>query len=430
MACDTIVREKPPKPSYNWIGVANSKETSDYLITEVVNNQVAGYFNKKDKKYIYKNSSIYKKNINKFFDAFIGLAGINDYESFWKGLSFDKTLSQNELQVTNGLNSLLVENKITKVKKFTWIDTGSDKNYSEARKYFKDNFLLKHDEFLYNEENKIIKFFIDKSKTLKRYNRTKFLKNTVPKVNISGENFLFYEYIPGKLLSDTNDSKIFNNFLKFLHTNLWTKRLKNKSRIRDLHNKSLKFYKDKTIKRVISYLQKNKNADKVKWINNQKTEPIKVLLNRINWENLSNGSFSYFHGDPQPENVIVQGKNKFKMIDWREDFGGSLDYGDVYYDLGKIYHSLIITGKKIREEKYFVSYDGEYGNYKFSKRRNLINYLDHFEKFIVENFYELNKVKLVSALIYLNIATMHHHPYSDLLFFHGKVTLDEILNSQ
>ena len=118
------------------------------------------------------------------------------------------------------------------------------------------------------------------------------------------------------------------------------------------------------------------------------------------------------------------------MIDWREDFGGSLDYGDVYYDLGKIYHSLIITGKKIREEKYFVSYDGEYGNYKFSKRRNLINYLDHFEKFIVENFYELNKVKLVSALIYLNIATMHHHPYSDLLFFHGKVTLDEILNSQ
>ena len=121
-------------------------------------------------------------------------------------------------------------------------------------------------------------------------------------------------------------------------------------------------------------------------------------------------------------------KNKqITLIDWREDFGGNLEYGDIYYDLGKIYHSLILTQKKIREEKYFVSYEDDFAQYKFSKRRNLINYLDYFKIFLKENNYDLHRVKLISALIYLNIAPLHHHPYSDLLFFHGKLTLNNLL---
>ena len=171
----------------------------------------------------------------------------------------------------------------------------------------------------------------------------------------------------------------------------------------------------------------NKKADNVSWINNTKVSPIFHLLDKIDWKSLSNGTFAHFHGDPQPENVIVKGDNDFIMIDWREDFGGNLEYGDIYYDFGKIYHSLIITQKRIREEKYFVSYEGAFAKYKFSKRMNLIKYLGYFETFLTENNYSLSKVKLISALIYLNIAPLHHHPYSDLLFFHGKLTLSELL---
>jgi len=74
-----------------------------------------------------------------------------------------------------------------------------------------------------------------------------------------------------------------------------------------------------------------------------------------------------------------------------------------------------------------VSYEGDVAQYKFSKRMNLIKYLSYFEAFLKENNYDLPKVKLISALIYLNIAPLHHHPYSDLLFFHGKLTLSELL---
>ena len=150
-------------------------------------------------------------------------------------------------------------------------------------------------------------------------------------------------------------------------------------------------------------------------------------VDKIEWKNLSQGSFGKFHGDPQPENIIVKDKNKFVLIDWREDFGGSIEYGDVYYDLGKIYHALIITHKKIREKKYHVSFTKDFAFYKFSKRRNLIKYLELFEKFIVDNNFDLEKVRLISALIYLNIAPLHHSPYSELLFFHGKLELYNFL---
>ena len=42
------------------------------------------------------------------------------------------------------------------------------------------------------------------------------------------------------------------------------------------------------------------------------------------------------------------------LLDWREDLG-NLEHGDIYYDLGKIYHALIITHKKIREKNIMLN---------------------------------------------------------------------------
>ena len=88
-------------------------------------------------------------------------------------------------------------------------------------------------------------------------------------------------------------------------------------------------------------------------------------------------------------------------------------------------HALIITHKNKRKK--YVRFTDDFPFYKFSKRRNLIRYLNHFENFIERNNFSLNKVKLISALIYLNIAPLHHSPYSHLLFFHGKLELYKIL---
>ncbi len=427
MACDTIVLEKPPPPLENWIGISESTTSKEYLIAEINENKVTAYYDKKDKNFIYKKSLKYTNKKKQMFDAFIGLAGIRDFKVFWKGLESDKILSNGEIQVTSGLEALIREPVFTTVKNFTWIDTGSNKSYSDARRYFKDNFMTKSNEFLYKEKNKIIKCFLDPLKTNKLYERSKFLEDVNPAINKSGNNFIWYNYVKGTLISNTNDKIIFLNFLNFLNEKLWKHKIDINVSYDSLKEKTNKFYKIKTYERVGQYLEMNSKADDIRWINNNYVESVYELLKKVDWEKLKDGSFGKFHGDPQPENIIVKNKDKFVLIDWREDFGGDLEYGDIYYDLAKIYHALIITHKKIREKKYHVHFTKDFAFYKFSKRRNLIKYLKYFEKFILKNNFDLFKVKLISSLIYLNIAPLHHNPYSQLLFFHGKLELYNLL---
>ena len=46
------------------------------------------------------------------------------------------------------------------------------------------------------------------------------------------------------------------------------------------------------------------------------------------------------------------GQNKITLIDWRESFGDDTDIGDLYYDLGKLYHGLLINGKMVKDKKF------------------------------------------------------------------------------
>ena len=47
------------------------------------------------------------------------------------------------------------------------------------------------------------------------------------------------------------------------------------------------------------------------------------------------------------ENICINRK-KITLLDWREDFSGLLEYGDIYYDLAKINHGFIIDHKIIK----------------------------------------------------------------------------------
>ncbi len=61
------------------------------------------------------------------------------------------------------------------------------------------------------------------------------------------------------------------------------------------------------------------------------------------------------------------------------------------------------------------------------EKRN-IQVLTHFENWILKNKYDLTKVRFITALIYLNIAPLHHKPYSFFLFQLGKYLLNDIKN--
>ena len=105
---DTIVQEDIPIPDHNWMGVSPVKKTEEYCTISVIDSLIV----RLDDKIKCKNK-----------EAFIGLAGIYDHKFFFDCLEEDRSLIQNERQVSNGFR-LLIKKKLYP-KTFTWHDIGN-----------------------------------------------------------------------------------------------------------------------------------------------------------------------------------------------------------------------------------------------------------------------------------------------------------------
>ena len=408
-ACDTITVEKPKFEKFNWVGISKTKTTERFLIFEK-KSKFSDYtfFNKR--RYF----EISKKKI--LFDAFIGLANIYDYKLFWKGFDVNNQLTDNELQFSNGLHFL--SNKI-KLKKFQWLDTGTNESYIKTINYFKDRTQRKAGEVVYIIKNRVIKYFSEKNKCKKLKERGKNLKYNAPKIIKSPDNFLVYEYVKGKHLTKVNE-KLFSQFLEDLNNNFWIKKNVNKLNFKK-HCK--KFYRDKTYERVAITINQNPNIDRINNINGKIIPSIYKILSKIKWESLMNGIPVNFHGDLQPENIIVTKDAKFKLIDWRAEFSG-LPYGDIYYEFSKLNHMLTVNTEKILDGKFKVYYKNKNEvQYSFETKKILLRFQKRLYEFLEKKNFDIKKVKLLTALIYLNISKFYDSPYSELLFFHGKYQL-------
>ena len=124
------------------------------------------------------------------------------------------------------------------------------------------------------------------------------------------------------------------------------------------------------------------------------------------------------------ENILSDGLN-YTLIDWRQNFTEQeLEYGDVYYDLAKFQHGLLVSHPIVHSGLFSVEYLAE-ANVKFeihqSSRLLEVNRL--FEDWLVTNCYCRSRVRLLTALIYLNIAVLHDQPYGQFLFFYGRFLL-------
>ena len=71
-----------------------------------------------------------------------------------------------------------------------------------------------------------------------------------------------------------------------------------------------------------------------KWTKISKTSE---LLKQIPWDTIYDGIPSFIHGDLQFDNVLYNHQtDSFVLLDWRQDFGGVVEYGDMYYDIAKM----------------------------------------------------------------------------------------------
>jgi choline kinase len=412
---DAIVTEEVPQPDHNWIGYADIRASHDYrsVVMDSWDDSVV--------------KDLGEKGVHTEAKAYIGICGINDYKTFWKTMKSamqDGTVNQGE---SFALASMVSSQSVKGVK-FTWYDTGTTEALAHANKVFQKendpNILPKEQEHIWFCNDRVIKFSTDKDFIAQRVKRAESLRGCVPEIEGNTPNMYCYRMIKGSVLSSTITISRFKDFLIWLRE-LWDDKQLLTEEVRDIY---LRFYKDKTLQRVQEYFDRFGYCDSEQLINDVRVPPVAELLNKIDWTWISLGIPVKFHGDLHFENIIDTG-DSFCLLDWRQNFGGLDEYGDIYYDLAKLWHGMIVSHGIINRGLYEIDIDGDVVDFDLLRRQTLIDCETWLQKYLIRNHYDHYKIKVLTALIYLNIATLHHQPYAEMLFHLGKLMLHNLLET-
>ena len=417
-ANDTMVKEEIPEPTMNWMGYTDSSNLEEYRAVEYDQS--------------YKIMDILSKGASgEYIKPYIGLSGIKDYQLFWEFMKSGQELGAIEIGESYGLR-LMLENRII-AKYFTWYDTGNLKSLSKVRNLFQKesdpNILDKPDEAIWFVNNKVIKYSIDKKFISNRVKRKKYLGKYVPDIIGSSKNMYVYKKVEGEVFSKYPTVEKFAYFLDWMDT-FWVKKKLSPVKEKTFHKENLAFYKDKTYKRVKQYFERFEQIDSKETINGLEIPKLSNILEKVDWSYLSNENPFAFHGDLHFENILINDSNTqpFTLLDWRQDYGGNLEYGDIYYDFAKLNHGLIISHELINKNHFIVRHRLSSIDFDFYRKNSLVECEVYFKEYINRKSFDYKKVEILTSLIFLNIAALHHYPYSTLLFYLGKSTLYKSLN--
>ncbi|TSK04497.1 MAG: phosphotransferase [Geobacter sp.] len=417
LSCDTLVREAVPAPDRNWMGYAERENLAPYRTLRVRGEMVQAICEKGEG----------REGSHK---PYIGLAGIADYGTFWQAMESGGALAV-DCGEAYGLRAL-VEAGIA-AHRFTWYDTGNPTSLQVARDAYSvpgaPNILEKANEAIWFVDGQVIKFSDDERFIANRVKRAAEIEGFVPGVSGSTAHMYRYPKARGNVLSEVITLPLLQLFLEHCRQ-FWKPAALEPRQKREFMKSCHSFYKDKTLERVELFYRNFGRHDGTEPINGCTMPTLSALFEKVDWGWLADGLPGRFHGDFHFENILWSEEDrKFTFLDWRQDFGGSLTTGDVYYDLAKLLHGLIINHEMIAKEHFQVSWGQDSIRYDFHRKQSLVQCERRLERWLADNGYDVGKVRTLTALIYLNIAALHHYPYSLLLFALGKsMLLTEIEN--
>lgn len=366
--------------------------------------------------------SINDKGAKEYDYMYTGVAYIKDFNLFFEEANnlYKKNTKNSQLSDMNVYQIMMKKNtNFNYIYVNKYFDIGSLDTYQKTYEYFDSDIeiLEKNDESICFIDKKVIKFFHNSKKNLQRLERTKCLNKIIPKIYGHSNNFMCMEYINSKPISKIYKKNLIYLLLEWAQKNLWIK----KHNISNFNNTCLKFYKEKTYDRIKLGLDNNKIVDNL-IINNCNIGNIYSLLDKIDFDYLANGIPVNFHGDFILDNILLK-EDEFILIDWRENFGNNIEYGDIYYDLSKLRHNIFFNHLNINNKLYTLT--NEDNNLIVDMKCNyyLIQQIEEYDKFIKENNYDLKKIKILTAIIWINMAPLHTYPLSNFLFNLGKYNL-------
>lgn len=397
---DCIIDSDIPHIDGNWLGVQATSYPEKYATLNIdPNDNIISFSEKSIKGYDY---------------AFIGIASIWDYEVFWNEL--EKNMKNGELvHAFNNLKSY----PSFKAKKLKWLDTGNLDDLNNTKVYFKDQplSLSKETGEITYKQDRFLKFNPNPNIINNISIRAQKLGGLIPNNFTYTKNFIAYDWTPGKTIYSYNSIKVYKKFLKFFENVI------EKSKVKKITKKAVEnFYIDKTHSRKNLFIDKYgerywKNSF---IINGQKYHSMESTLSKIDYSPLfDSATYDKFHGDLQFDNIIYNHENgDFIYIDWRESFAESTEEGDIYYDLSKLYGGLLMPYNLMKKEDLLKYEEGEsLINFTYKEEKSLLDFKVYYEKWIKEKGYDLEKIKLITSLIYLNMSPLHDEKFGKVLWF-------------
>jgi hypothetical protein len=426
-SCDTIVDGFVADERSNWVGYSEIPRcySSDYCTLELdgTNSKVNAYF---DKQTIGTDK------------AWIGLAFIKDYAKFWEAMDANNELVNGEKQLSFALFSL---DDVRAKRLPGWYDTGSAEGLRLAREHFKGlDGLDKPGEEIYFHDDYVVKYFYNPLMVKGRVERAALLGELVPDVVASSVNFYKYTFVPGEdffRLADPNTHV--PALLDFAQSRLWRDVPLDEAGRARFRNACETFYRRKTESRLRELYNNLTIEDQRCTINGLPVAPLgEIIENAIDWDWLCEGIPSTFHGDFNLSNILLTTERSFKLIDYRQDFGGDELCGDRNYDLAKLYHSFLWPHPSAKSGRYCLGRTGDSVIATIEVPEALEASKRIMEDWVVSRSYDLKKIQVLASIVLLNIAPLHERtsedqtlPRSDEhLYFLGRYNLSRFLDDQ
>jgi choline kinase/mannose-6-phosphate isomerase-like protein (cupin superfamily) len=400
----------------NWIGVSKTDKSESYSTIEIID---------------MKPKQLINKTKNGYTNAFTGISYIYDYKLFWSEL--DKNVDSRK-EIVDAFKNIELFN--FKVKEIDWNDTGMLDLYKEAQNKYDGDKLYLHNtknEYKYKKDNIFIKYIKDKVKINNIYKRGELLQEFIPRLLNRGDFFYSYEYFIGNTLYELNSKDVYIKFIDWFEEN-FCKVSYTLNDIANLRKNAEKFYKEKTIERIKLLKDTGRFAilDSITKINGIDVKPLDFYLEKIDWEHLLDTiPTKLFHGDLQFDNIVYNTPD-FKLIDWREDFGGNLEYGDLYYDLAKLYGGMHFNYNTMKDQDcYKVEIVNTSADIVYTKDTILSRISeDEYISFLNRNNFDINKIKLLLAIIFINMSPLHTNNFDKLVFLKSKLILNEMFKDE
>jgi choline kinase len=407
-ACDTILEKTTlPNVQENWLLSCKKYDASSYRTLLV------------DGDFIVKVRE--KGELEANPHCYTGVAGIRDHDLFFQNLNY--LLSEKEdVSDADIVNMMMakVKFKLKEIEEEKWFDIGNATSLDLARKNQKKSHevLDKNDESIFFIGDVVIKFFSDEKTNLNRVKRANILSGFVPKILNSSRNFYSYGKEKGTTFSESANPESFKNLLTWSKENFW----KPIEADEKFTQACRSFYVDKTIQRISRHLEGRKDERII--LNGVLVPNAYELIEMLDKDWISKGVPVRFHGDFILENIIRKDDGSFVFIDWRQDFNGLLDRGDIYYDLAKLNHNLCVSHEMANKGLYLLNeVSSKEKKIDIMCSARLMGCKKILMNFVEENKLDKKKIEVMTALIWLNMSGIHQDNFGKFLFNWGKYNL-------